>query len=646
MDTAISGYTGSGYLTGFTNSGAEVVFDTEVPTAGAYPVALSYANSTGSAQTISLYVNGIRSGQLSLAAGSGWQFTSSDLALRSGLNLIEYQTASGDSGDIAVNSVTVTGGLPLANQGATTPYTEYVASAAQTNGTVLPATISYPSLPAEATGRQAVQLTGTGQYVQFTLTQPANSIVLRYSIPDNSDGSTATAPLALYANGSHLQDLSLTTQYSWLYGGGYTDTHSPGNGPAHHFYDETRALIGNWPAGTVLKLQKDAADTASSYTIDLVDTQQADPSFAMPANYVPITNYGVTPNSGADDTSAINNALSALSGTGTGLWFPSGTYDISGQLSVDNVAVRGAGEWYTTIQSTAVNGAGGLFATGGSNQIADLTMSGDQTDRNNNSGAAGIEGDFGPGSLIFDVWIEHTKVGIWTDSGNGLDVAGNTVRDVFADGIHFNGGTTNSRAEQNMVRNTGDDQLALDSEQGLVTNCVLAYNTAQSPIQANGIGVYSGANNTVENNLVSDTVAFGSGITVSTAFGPGFSGPTTVQDNTMIRAGSYNSNYNSSMGALWIYADLADITEPVHIIGNTIDNAGYEGVLLSWGKQITNLDLTDDTIDGAGTYGINIYNVTGSMTATGVTVTGAASGGLNNPGGTYSITRGPGDSGF
>ena len=644
--TAISGYTGGGYLTGFTSQGAEVVLDAQVPSAGTYPAALSYANSTGSTQTISLYLNGIRSGQLSLPAGTGWLSSASNVALRSGLNLIEYLTTSGDSGNIAINSVTVTGGLALASQGATTPYTEYVASAAQTNGSVLPASISYPSLAAESTGRQAVQLTATGQYVQITLTKPANSIVVRYSIPDNSDGSTATAPLALYANGSHLQDLALTTEYSWLYGGGYTDTHSPGNGPAHHFYDETRALIGNWPAGTVLKLQKDAADTATSYTIDLIDAQQADPAFAMPANYVPITNYGVTPNSGADDTSAINNALGALSGTGTGLWFPSGTYDISGQLSLDNVAVRGAGEWYTTIQSTAVNGSGGLFATGGSNQIADLTIAGDQTDRNNNSGAAGVEGNFGPGSLIFDVWIEHAKVGIWTDSGNGLDVAGNTVRDIFADGIHFNGGTTNSRAEQNTVRNTGDDQLALDSENGLVTNCVLADNTVQSPIQANGIGVYSGANNTVENNLVSDTVAFGSGITVSTAFGPGLSGPTTVQDNTMIRAGSYNSNYGSSMGALWIYADVNDITEPIYANGNTIDNASYEGVLLSWGKQITNLNLTDDTINGTGTYGINIYNVTGSLTATGVTVTGAASGGLNNPGGTYTINRGPGDSGF
>ncbi|WP_407647196.1 carbohydrate-binding protein [Actinacidiphila soli] len=27
-----------------------------------------------------------------------------------------------------------------------------------------------------------------GEYVEFTLTQPANSLVLRYSLPDSADG--------------------------------------------------------------------------------------------------------------------------------------------------------------------------------------------------------------------------------------------------------------------------------------------------------------------------------------------------------------------------------------------------------------------------------------------------------------------------
>ena len=341
----------------------------------------------------------------------------------------------------------------------------------------------------------------------------------------------------------------------------------------------------------MLKLQKDAADTASSYTVDVLDTEQVDAAYAMPADYVSVTGYGVTPNSGADDTAAINSALSSLSGTGKGLWFPSGTYDISGRVNMSNVAIRGAGEWYTTIQATTENGSGGLFATGGRNQIADLTVSGDQTSRNNDAGAAAIEGNFTSGSLIYDVWVEHAKVGLWANSGTGLEVAGLRVRDVFADGVHIHGGSNNSRVEQSHVRNTGDDELALDTEGGQVTNCVLANNTVQSPIQANGIGVYGGANNTLRNNAISDTVAFGSGITISTAFGGGFTGPTNVLDNVLTRTGSYNSNWGSSIGALWIYANLADITQPVNVTGNTISNSTYEGVLLSFAKKISNLTL-------------------------------------------------------
>jgi len=645
--TSISGYTGTGYLTGFTAQGAETIIDTDVPNAGSEAVTLRYANTSGDAQTISLYVNGLKNGQLSLPAGSGWLTSSRTLALRSGENLIGFQHDSGDSGNVAIDDVTVANGTALAAVGATLPYTEYTATSpqTQTNGTVLAASTAYPSIQAESTGRRAVQLTATGQYLQVTLTHPANSIVVRYSIPDNSDGSAASAPIALYANGNKVQDLNLSTKYSWLYGGGYYDTNTPSSGPAHHFYDETRALIGDWATGTVLKLQKDAADTAASYTFDVIDTEQVDPAFAMPVNFVSITDYGVTPNSGADDTNAINNALSALAGTGNGLFFPSGTYDISGRINVNGVPVRGAGEWYTTIQSTAENGSGGLYTTAGVNKIADLTISGDQTSRDNDSGAAAIEGTFAQGSLLFDVWMEHTKVGLWAVPGVGLYASGLRVRDVFADGIHVHGGSSGTRIDQSQVRNSGDDNIALDTEGGDVVNCSLVHNSVQDPIQANGIGVYGGNGNAVVGNQVSDTVAFGAGITVSTRFGAGFTGPTTVSGNAMTRAGSYEYNWGSSLGALWIYANQSDITQPVTVSDNTITTATYDALLLGDSKQIADLTVDHLAISGAGGYGIDIKNLTGGMTANYVTVTGAASGGLNNPS-NYPITRGPGDSGW
>ncbi|MFF7334354.1 CBM35 domain-containing protein [Streptomyces sp. NPDC008150] len=646
--TSLTGFSGTGYLTGFTTQGAQAVVDTSVPSAGTYPVAVTYRNTTGSAQTLSLYLNGIRSSQLSLPAATGWSHVSVSVKLRSGLNLVGVQTDSGDTGNVAVDSVSVDGGTAPTTQGATLPYTEYRAADATTTGTVLATSSAYPSMSAESTGRSAVKLTATGQYVQITLGKAANSVVVRYSIPDTASGSVTTAPLSLYAGGTKVTDLQTTNKFSWIYGPGYYDTNTPGysgDSAGHHYYDEVRFLnTATWPAGTVLKLQKDAADTAASYTVDVIDTELVDAAYTMPAGYVSAADYGVTPGT-TDVTGALNTALSTASSAGKGLWLPSGTYTVSGRVNLTNVSLRGAGQWYTTIRSTAENGAGGLFANGGRNQIADLTISGDQTFRNNDSGAAAIEGTFTSGSLISNVWMEHTKVGLWANPGTGLLVSGVRARDIFADGIHVHGGSSNTRVEQSNVRNTGDDNIALDTEGGNVSTSTVSHNTVQLPIQANGIGVYGGSGNTLENNSVSDTVAFGSGITVSTYFGQGFSGPTTVRDNLLTRCGSYHINWATNIGALWIYADTADITQPVTVTGNTIKDSTYQGVLLSYAKQISNLTLDHDTITNAGTYGFDLNNVTGGMTVSNTTVTAKSGGLLNNAPG-FTVTRGSGNSGF
>jgi hypothetical protein len=215
----------------------------------------------------------------------------------------------------------------------------------------------------------------------------------------------------------------------------------------------------------------------------------------------------------------------------------------------------------------------------------------------------------------------------------------------MADGTNLHANVTNTRVDQTVVRNTGDDALAMFSDGTAVTNCAFTFDTVQSPLLANGIGIYGGAGNAARDNLLSDTVTASAGIAVSTRFGIPFSGPITVQRNTLTRTGGYEPNWQAPFGAVWVYAVNSDITTPVTIADNTIADSTYQAVLLSNGRQISNLLLDHDTINGAGTYGIDINNVTGSMTANYVTVTGALSGGLNNPGG-YTILRGPGNSGW
>ena len=98
----------------------------------------------------------------------------------------------------------VSTGRALAARGATLPYTEYEAEAGSTNATRLGPSTTYLTTASEASGRQAVRLSSTGQYVRVTLTAPTNSVVVRYSIPDNAAGTGQTAPLSLYAGSTKI----------------------------------------------------------------------------------------------------------------------------------------------------------------------------------------------------------------------------------------------------------------------------------------------------------------------------------------------------------------------------------------------------------------------------------------------------------
>jgi alpha-1,3-glucanase-like protein/carbohydrate binding protein with CBM35 domain len=644
VSTAVAGYSGTGHLTGFAGTGARVVFTSVLPAAGNRAVTLRYSNTSGSARTLSVYANGVKAGQVSLPSGTGWQNAATTLALHAGLDTITYQRDAADNGDVAIDRITVAGAQALADRGATLPYTEYEAESADTNGTVLAADRTYKTLASESSGRRAVQLTSTGKYVQFTLTKPANALTVRYSIPDNAAGTGTAASLSLYANGNHVKDLDLTSRYSWVYGN-YPFTNNPANGNAHRFYDESRTLIGDWPAGTVLKLQKDSGDTASSYTIDLIDAEQT-AAEAAPAGFVSAASSGATPDDASDDTGALNNAINAAKSAGKGLWIPAGTYTISARINVQGVTIRGAGPWFTTLKG--VNGKGGFFATGGGVTIADLAVSGDSTVRNDSADDAAFEGNFGGGSMLQNVLVFHSKVGLWGDNGtDGLYVVGARIRDTYADGVNLHANVKNTRIEQSSVRNTGDDGLAMWSDGAAVTNSAFTRNTVQLPMLGNTAGIYGGTSNKITDNLLYDTVTASAGIAVGTRFNPvPLSGTTVVARNTLTRTGGFEPNWGSQLGALWIFADTADITSPVQVTDTTIKDSTYQGILMSYGRTVTNLSFDRVTVENTGTYGIAVDSLTGSATFSNTKVSGTPSGGLNNPSSSFTINRGSGNSGF
>jgi hypothetical protein len=172
--------------------------------------------------------------------------------------------------DVTTTSVTRAAVDPslVADRGAGIDFAEQEAEHGVTTGSIIGPDRSAYTLPAEASGREAVKLL-PGQYVEFALPNPANAINVRYSIPDAPTGGGVTAPLDISVNGRHRATMTLTSQYAWLYNA-YpfsndptlttsiepdwwttecscvpgTTTTFPAPFRPNHFYDEQRLFLG------------------------------------------------------------------------------------------------------------------------------------------------------------------------------------------------------------------------------------------------------------------------------------------------------------------------------------------------------------------------------------------------------------------
>ncbi|MBN9389717.1 MAG: right-handed parallel beta-helix repeat-containing protein [Chloroflexi bacterium] len=533
-----------------------------------------------------------------------------------------------------------------AGTGATLPYVEYQAEDAATNGTKIGPDRVFTHLPAEASGRMAVKLAGQGQFVEFTLTGPANSLVLRYSIPDTEDGKGLTAPLSLYINGVRKQDLVLTSKYGWFYGT-YPFVNVPAAGTPHHFYDEVHTLLDEMPAGTKVRVQVDANSTAPWYVIDLADFEEVPPPLTMPAGYLSITDYGADPTGQADAFNSITEAINAAKSQGKGVWLPRGTFAVNGHIIVDNVTIRGAGMWYTTLGGKGVGVYGKFNPTPSQNvKLYDFAIFGEVMDRDDKAALNGIGGALGGGSVIQNIWIEHTKVGIWLDGPfSDLTVTGCRLRDLTADGLNFHTGISNAIVEQTQVRNSGDDGLAMWAEKEPDHDNIFRFNTIELPILANNIAIYGGRDNTVSDNLVSDTVTEGGGIHVGNRFkATALAGTTTIARNTLVRTGSYFPGLHFGVGAIWFYALDTPLSGNVNVSDLQIEDSTYSAIHL-FDQKITNITFDKVKIDKTGTFAVQVQT-RGSATFNNVTAQNVGFAGRYDCETGFTIREGAGNSGW
>jgi F5/8 type C domain/Abnormal spindle-like microcephaly-assoc'd, ASPM-SPD-2-Hydin len=562
--------------------------------------------------------------------------------------------------------------------GAPVPFTEYAAATgAATNGTVLPAGYEYGTLQAEATGRQAVELIGQGQYVSFTLTAAANAVDFHYAIPDSSGGGGQTQPLDLYVNGTLTTALSLTSDYSWLYGG-YPWSNTPAVGEPggtngtqvpHDFYNDVRYQFSSTlAAGTVVKLQVDSGDDAAWYAVDTADFETVAAPIAQPSGYVNVTQspYNVDDTGVNDVTSALQSAINAASSAGKGVYLPQGTYKISAPLDVNNVTIEGAGQWYTVLTGSNVEFNGNENPASTNVNVSNLSIYGNVSVRDNsNTEDAGFNGGFSSSSIT-NVWIQNEKVGIWVyGPATGLTINAVRIQDTTADGINLNAGggaVTSTTVENSFLRNTGDDGIALWSENYGDTGDTVTQNTVDSPGLANNIGIYGGGSgDQITNNLLQDTVQFGGGIEIAQNFNSvSFSGTLTISGNELVRTGQFDPGWDYGVGAIWIYPTQANMSSTINITGNTILNSPYEAFQFqnsngysgsatltapNTGYSVTGVSITGNTVTNVGTF-VFQDQAPGSATVSGTTATGVGDTGVFSCGSGFTLTQGSGNSGI
>jgi alpha-1,3-glucanase-like protein/F5/8 type C domain-containing protein len=508
--------------------------------------------------------------------------------------------------------------LDVAGRGATVPFVEQEAENAATNGTVIGPNRAAGTLAGEASGRKAVTLSSQGQYVEFTLSAPSNSLDFRYSLPDNAQGTGINGKIAVYVNGAHNRDLDLTSRYGWYYGG-YPFSNDPGQGKAHHFYDEVRTLFPtSYPQGTKIRIQVDAGDVTPA-TIDLADFEQVAAAKTQPANSLSVTDYGATSGDATDDAAAFDAAVAAAKSQGKEVWIPAGTFVLNHHVTVDQVTVRGAGPWYSELHGSRA----GIFGKGepascstptypgnpavpGSStnvKLYDFAIIGEVDARVDCDQANGIGGALGGGSVVQDLWIQHTKVGLWLDGPfDGLTVRDNRILDQTADGLNLHQGISNVLVTNNFLRNTGDDGLAMWAEHDADHNNTFSFNTVLLPILANNIAIYGGHDNTVSDNVVADNQDQGGGIHVANRFSAvPLSGTTTVTRNTAMRTGVLDSNWQFGVGALWFDGRDSAITGRVDVVDNDLLDNNYEGIQFI-DSATSDVHFDGVRITGAGTF--------------------------------------------
>ena len=510
--------------------------------------------------------------------------------------------------------------------GAKMPYTTHEAeNATIENGATIQQSTDMESTAVEATNQTYVELPKKDAAVTFNVTEPANALNVRYTIPDGASGQ-----LDVQVNGSSVGNLDLSSHSAWQYLKGDHEYDQVVDGSSARFrFDETRLLLKDiqLKSGDKISLVKKKDDNVP-YGIDFIELEQAPAPVAQGENSISIVDKGASANDDSDDTAALLAAVEEAKASGKSVYIPEGRFNFDKQVNIeaDNLKISGAGVWHTQLHFTSDKRYGGGIVFGHNSngiELSNLYMDSNLTSRyNEDAQYKAISGTLGKDSKIHDIWVQHFEVGMWIgdydQTGNmkytdGLVIENARIRNNLADGINFAQGTKNSTVKNSNIRGNGDDGLAIWSSISDGTNAAaeennkFLNNTIESGWRAAGIGIFGGKGHEISGNLIKDVFA-GAGIRVNTVFaGHNFDlndSGIKIHDNTILRSGTTNDLYNLHRGAI-DFQQVRGIIKNVDVYDNKLLNTLADPVITKNFEMGDNgngeIRLSNNTIDNKAT---------------------------------------------
>ncbi len=600
------------------------------------------------------------------------------------------------------------------------PYVRYDSKDAKKGGEATLEKISdfdYHKTASEASNQEYIALHTTNDFISWKINESANGVTVRFTLPDNESGESVgqKSSLDIFINDNKVKEVPLDSRWTWQYF--KTNVSEPlmtVTDYAMMRFDEVHFLLAeSLKPGDVVTIKKSTNDNLDC-GVDFIEIEEVAAPIAQPENSLSVKDFGAKGDGQTDDYNAIIKCINAAQKSGKTVYFPEGTYNINDmlKLDLDGTNIQGAGMWYTNFYFTNDNfRSGGICGNANKLRISDVYINGyntrrlGQKDKDGNivyvtnygwegrvlyQDQKGISGNFGDGSVIENVWVEHFECGIWIapyawvegkenifttpeglvwknkDSGKefkvpaglvldtcgavadkdrtkNLRVSNVRLRNQYADGVNFAEGTSFSVFEHSNVRNCGDDGIASWSQKdaGPKTPAnkgnIFRYNTVELGWRAGGIGMFGGGGHEIHHCYVAEHM-LSAGIRFTADF-PGSpldidpENPMRVHDCVIYKCGTTSDLFTNWLASIDVHGSDRYPLENIQFENITIIDSQTDGIQL-WGGNMKNIIFKDITIKGIGkgykpskeSYDINAHG--GKGNAKFINVTNSS---INNP---------------